>query len=634
MKSKIFAAVTGFALVLSVVAAPASASAQTIEELQAQIQALLAQVAALSGGTSGDFTFTSDLTIGSTGNEVMELQKFLNSNGYTVATTGAGSAGSESSYFGSLTAAALANYQAANGISPAVGYFGPITRASVNGAATSTTGGSSSASAGSTGLSGGAGDITLSTTSKYSAEEVGEGEEDVPVAAVDVEADNNSDVRINSVKVEFHQATAADDQDLDDYASDVSIWFDGDKVGSVDADEFSEGSSNFWSKTINLDSDVVIEADQEERLTVAVSALNNLDSGDIDTDDWRVDFLTIRFTDGDGVTISETVDTANAAAAGTYGQTFDFASFATANDAELQLALDDDDINDARVLDVDDTEDTDHEILSFTLEADGDADIWVDEIPVVITTTGETDESVIVIGATLFADGEDLGTEDVPAGGVATFDDLDMWIEAGDEVAFILEVELQNIDGALDDADTVQATVTVASIDAEDEAGDSVTADGTAVGDAHTVYEAGIMVELVSTDATAQPSGLAGVNDFGTFEIVFDVTAFDSDVFVDGTAIADEAGGATYQDIVAANIAATGVLDCADCADGANTTFKVDQNTTERFTLTMSGDGDDVFANAALESVLYALTAIDGDVVYNFSMEEFETANVFLSGND
>ncbi|MCA9356542.1 hypothetical protein KC852_03410, partial [Candidatus Nomurabacteria bacterium] len=66
----------------------------------------------------------------------------------------------------------------------------------------------------------------------------------------------------------------------------------------------------------------------------------------------------------------------------------------------------------------------------------------------------------------------------------------------------------------------------------------------------------------------------------------------------------------------------------------ANTTFKVDEGTTERFTLTMSGAGDDVFANGALESVLYALTAIDGDVVYNFSMEEFTTDNVFLSGND
>src|SRR3989344_4156870 len=60
---------------------------------------------------------------------------------------------------------------------------------------------------------GGAGDITLTLRGTYSNEEVGEGEEDAKVLAVDVEADQDSDVELNSVKVEFHQATAADDRD-------------------------------------------------------------------------------------------------------------------------------------------------------------------------------------------------------------------------------------------------------------------------------------------------------------------------------------------------------------------------------------------------------------------------------------
>jgi hypothetical protein len=114
------------------------AAAQTSSDLQAQITALLAQIAALqaqlgtsTATTSTTYNFTRDLTLGSTGEDVKALQQYLNAAGYTVAATGAGSVGNESTYFGSLTQAALAKFQAANGISPAAGYFGPITRAKI-----------------------------------------------------------------------------------------------------------------------------------------------------------------------------------------------------------------------------------------------------------------------------------------------------------------------------------------------------------------------------------------------------------------------------------------------------------------------------------------------------------------------
>lgn len=72
--------------------------------------------------------FTRNLTIGSYGEDVRALQKFLNANGYTVSISGAGSSGSETNYFGLKTKAALAKYQASENIYPAIGYFGPITR--------------------------------------------------------------------------------------------------------------------------------------------------------------------------------------------------------------------------------------------------------------------------------------------------------------------------------------------------------------------------------------------------------------------------------------------------------------------------------------------------------------------------
>lgn len=76
--------------------------------------------------------FKSDLSVGSLGSEVKALQEFLNAHGYTVSTSGPGSAGNETTTFGSATRAALIKYQKANGITPAVGYFGPKTRAAVN----------------------------------------------------------------------------------------------------------------------------------------------------------------------------------------------------------------------------------------------------------------------------------------------------------------------------------------------------------------------------------------------------------------------------------------------------------------------------------------------------------------------
>lgn len=112
------------------VAIPQIASAITIAEIQAQIAALTAQLNALLGpSVAGKCTFTRDLTIGVTGDDVMCLQKYLNSAGFQLAASGAGSPGAETSYFGSRTQAAVSKWQAANGVSPTAGYFGPISRA-------------------------------------------------------------------------------------------------------------------------------------------------------------------------------------------------------------------------------------------------------------------------------------------------------------------------------------------------------------------------------------------------------------------------------------------------------------------------------------------------------------------------
>lgn len=76
-------------------------------------------------------SFTRNLQIGATGDDVRILQEFLNNTGFTVTLTGPGSPGNESSFYGAMTANALTQFQLANNIYPADGIFTPYTRAKV-----------------------------------------------------------------------------------------------------------------------------------------------------------------------------------------------------------------------------------------------------------------------------------------------------------------------------------------------------------------------------------------------------------------------------------------------------------------------------------------------------------------------
>jgi peptidoglycan hydrolase-like protein with peptidoglycan-binding domain len=110
-----------------------------LAQLETELQVLLRETAAqgitIPGVTSSSFTFTRNLTIGSKGPDVEVLQHYLNTHEFPVVSTPgyAGSLGYETEYFGAKTQVALAKFQKSVDIVPAVGYFGPITRAWVNG---------------------------------------------------------------------------------------------------------------------------------------------------------------------------------------------------------------------------------------------------------------------------------------------------------------------------------------------------------------------------------------------------------------------------------------------------------------------------------------------------------------------
>lgn len=86
------------------------------------------------------YTFSRTLRAGSVGEDVRELQKFLNAQGFVLAVRGTGAKGNETTTFGPMTYNALVKFQEAyakdilapNGLSRGTGIFGPATRAFVN----------------------------------------------------------------------------------------------------------------------------------------------------------------------------------------------------------------------------------------------------------------------------------------------------------------------------------------------------------------------------------------------------------------------------------------------------------------------------------------------------------------------
>ncbi len=151
---KKFVAIATLMASVMMIAAPSPAYALTAEELadqiatlQAQLTALTAQLAELTGEevvvVSGcDISsFDRNLEVGDTGDDVKCLQIVLNSDSDTqLADSGVGSSGEETSYFGPLTKAAVIKFQelyadevlASWGLTAGTGFVGSTSRAKLN----------------------------------------------------------------------------------------------------------------------------------------------------------------------------------------------------------------------------------------------------------------------------------------------------------------------------------------------------------------------------------------------------------------------------------------------------------------------------------------------------------------------
>lgn len=655
-------AVSAATIMLAVVAVPAPAQAQTIAELQAQISALMAQISALTGSTTttggSSYTFTRDLTIGSSGTDVMELQKFLNGKGFAVSASGAGSAGQESTYFGALTASALARYQAANNIAPAAGYFGPMTRANVNATGGSTTpDGDDDSDDDSTDdgdLEGDFGTISdVDELGSYSDEEVGEGQEGVTVLGADIEASNDGDIALTAVKVSFDSTGNTGSDNLDDYISGVTIMLGDEEIGSADADDFNENGA-VWSRTISLDG-AKISSDDTEKLYVAVDAASSFDSSDISGDSWTVDIDSIKFVDGSD---DSTTDTSTGDIDG-MDVPVDFVSFSAAADTELKITTDSDSPESGIVV-VDDSSDTDDvSLLKGNLELEGDSDGVLDEFPVTFTATangGSANGIDDIAGSvTLIIDGQEFTeTMSVSAAlvGTVTFDNLDLDLTGDETVDFEVLADVNDLDGTVFAAGaTLKADVTSTNrdyMDVENEEGDQLSdsseKSGTASGEAQEFRVSGIQLDLVSTN-TSVAAGTSANDDSGTFTIKFKVSAIGDTIYV--SSLADATTGAntdgkTSVKVDRSGVATTGgvsvVLTNNDDTDLTSIgLYEIEEGDSETFELTtavqLSATQTTGLFRAVLGGVRWTTTSTDATPSnsYTSNLDEFKTSYVNLN---
>jgi hypothetical protein len=234
-------------------------------------------------------------------------------------------------------------------------------------------------------LMGTAGEISdVNKLSQYSNEEVGEGEKDVKVMGFEVEASNDGDIELKSVKVSAIITNATGSTRMDDYADEVTVWMGSTKVGSAMVSEFTKNSTGNYSKTVAL-SNAVVRADKIEKLYVAFTAPSGFDSGDIDSESFTLGLDNVRFIDGSGVVTTES----------TVGDlpmttTVSFVSFSTSADTVMKISTDSSNPV-AKIVEVDSTDNTDNVVLlKGKIKLEGKSDVTIDTFPITLISTGDS----------------------------------------------------------------------------------------------------------------------------------------------------------------------------------------------------------------------------------------------------
>ncbi len=569
--------------------------------------------------------FTRNLTTGDTGADVMELQKFLNTNGYTVAVTGAGSVGNETEYFGPATAGAVAAFQEAYaseilaplGLTAGTGYFGASTRAKANELCAveepevpAVPGDDDDTATGDDD------DTTTMTSTEASLEDfdrmgspssvkVAENTDDKQVAGWDFEV-NDGDAKLSRVDVMFEATDGNSGYSTDpwDYFDSVSLYLDGEKIAEENADsedDWSDEAGHVWKMRFSGLSEIMKE-DSKPELVVAVTTLGNLDTSEENTTWYAwIDSNGIRAHDGAG--IDQYIGDGDTRITASEERSF-FTEGAGADD-ELTVSLDSSN-PDSSIIKVDEDDTTDDvTVLVFDMDADAH-DLEVKEIPV-YWTIGTANFENVVTDIELRVDGEvydDYTTEGTGTTNATTTFDLDgnIDIDGDGSVKVEVVVELNSQSGNYSEGETIKAELRDSEVDAIDaEGGDDLTASelkGTAIGETHQLLTTGIYAEIVSTDSSTKSDGTTD-DALGEFTLKFDVTAFEDTYYISATTTS--VFGYEIQQEGTASTTASASASLTSTATEEGDAYRINDGDTETFTLVVTYNPDNTAGNYRVE---------------------------------
>lgn len=600
--------------------------------------ALNGQATTAVASSASSYTFNTDLTIGSTGADVTALQNDLIAGGYLAA-------GLNTGYFGSLTAAGVSKWQAANGIS-ATGYFGPLSRAKLNASssmssstsmASTTTSTSNVASTGSIATNTGVeGILTVNLNSTPSSgENVYEGDSKDALIGIKLQA-QLSPIDIQRVQVDLGNSTTFYTKFFSNLylVSDTGQILAQAALNTNTVTKQTSGATNEYYLTFSGFNYTIPGDNSVHVLTVEGDLYSSIDSSLAGTEvPVTIDANGIRGVDGAGVdqygpvnnSISNTVTIQKSLADSVQVQLSTDSSTPLATQAVASQGSNDNELDGQTA-------------LVFDLYSQKD---WTQLDNLTVGFNGTVGSgSASATTAYLYAGSQQISSAAISYNGTgqygtATFQNVDYQVSENTTQPFTVKVDIKNANSV---SRTWYATISPTAVLAENSVGDTVSSaagnlTGSAIGNNIVVTSAGPVFTLVGTPtiATQQSSSQNNTSTttaLSTFNIQIQAvgspvyfgtqaasTTFGFDVYAGG--VGGTIASSTYSGVTSWSVPSSGVVTTG--LPGANVAFELQQNNTIQLPVTFQ------FQNRATTGAFIAT---------NTYAVGLDSINWSLSGND